>query len=837
MSLTFNKVGEVEKVALLGRGAMGAVWKVKVKDDDSKTYAMKTVDLAGMKQSEQKRALNEVKVLKKFDHQNIVRFVAAQTANNSLEILQELVDGGDLGQFISGQDGTPVDDMIASSIFVQVCRALAYLHGERCLHRDLKPSNIFLTKSGMVKLGDFGVSKLLTDSTVTNRRTCVGSPYYMAPEICEGQDYNAKADVWSLGCVLFELCAAARPFEAPNLGALVLRITRNNRASLPQTVSSPLEKIINSLLVADQTQRPTVGELLEEAALQPFVKSPASRLCLNVAQALGETSTSASHDGLGTLGTLGTVDSWADGSVLGSDDDSDLEKADARPADAPPPRAAPAGSAGGAKPPTPPAPEAAPAERWRDYRGEIIPKDPSLELSQWPGSLHGTLELTASTVQGSRTIAPEATLPPATRVKRADSQGEKTLAGERTLGGEKTRSGERTLNGEKTLVGERTLFGEKTRSGERAPSGEKTRSGERTLSGEKTRSGERAPSGEKTLNGDSLAPRGAGDGRRSESPRGRPGAAEQGAAREKNPYGAGKDQLPALAGGPPLRRSRTGEQERPERGAGEAGRRGPGGAQGSSPAPAGRPSSAGTPQADDDDVAPPDPSFLQHGLIPFNDATAVRKKPVLSSQIAAQRSKPARREKSADQRDSARDRSRQLHAVSAATLGVSESKAALSPRSHASTQGRNASTTAFEKTRDAFYGEMRDPRGLQRVSQRVRQRPGQLPPMEKATITVHAPQPARQQPIPPLLPGEEATSDEEPPARDGGAQRGAHRERGEKLRSGPLGSGRGTPPEKLQSAYPGRSTPDSSRGGAQRFSAALQDGKEMVALRAGSRRR
>ena len=71
----------------------------------------------------------------------------------------------------------------------------------------------------------------------------------------------------------------------------------------------------------------------------------------------------------------------------------------------------------------------------------------------------------------------------------------------------------------------------------------------------------------------------------------------------------------------------------------------------------------------------------------------------------------------------------------------------------------------------------------------------------------------------------------------GGAQRGAHRERGERLRSGPLGSGRGTPPEKLQSAYPGRSTPDSSRGGAQRFSAALQDGKEMVALRAGSRRR
>merc|ERR550514_2054251 len=149
---------------------MGAVWKVQVKEDESKTYALKTVDLAGMKQSEQRRALNEVKVLKKFDHQNIVRFVAATAGANSLEILQELVDGGDLGQFIAGQDGKPVDDVIASSIFVQVCHALAYLHGERCLHRDLKPSNIFLTKSGMVKLGDFGVSKHLTDSTVTNRK-------------------------------------------------------------------------------------------------------------------------------------------------------------------------------------------------------------------------------------------------------------------------------------------------------------------------------------------------------------------------------------------------------------------------------------------------------------------------------------------------------------------------------------------------------------------------------------------------------------------------------------------------------------------------------------------
>ena len=83
---------------------------------------------------------------------------------------------------------------------------LEYIHGRKVLHRDIKVSNIFLTGNNTVKLGDFGISKVL-DATYDQAQTVVGTPYYMSPEVCENKPYTQKSDVWSLGCVLYELCA------------------------------------------------------------------------------------------------------------------------------------------------------------------------------------------------------------------------------------------------------------------------------------------------------------------------------------------------------------------------------------------------------------------------------------------------------------------------------------------------------------------------------------------------------------------------------------------------------------------------------------------------------
>ena len=101
--------------------------------------------------------------------------------------------------------------------------AVQYIHGKRILHRDLKTSNVFLTKNNVVKLGDFGIARVL-DSTLAQAKTVVGTPYYMSPEVCENKNYNYKSDLWALGCILYELCTLKHAFDATNLLGLVFKI-------------------------------------------------------------------------------------------------------------------------------------------------------------------------------------------------------------------------------------------------------------------------------------------------------------------------------------------------------------------------------------------------------------------------------------------------------------------------------------------------------------------------------------------------------------------------------------------------------------------------------------
>ena len=101
--------------------------------------------------------------------------------------------------------------------------ALEYVHGRRVIHRDIKTQNIFLTGNNTIKIGDFGISKVL-ETTCQNANTVVGTPYYMAPEACQSEPYTSKSDVWALGCILYELCSLKKAFEADNLLGLVFKI-------------------------------------------------------------------------------------------------------------------------------------------------------------------------------------------------------------------------------------------------------------------------------------------------------------------------------------------------------------------------------------------------------------------------------------------------------------------------------------------------------------------------------------------------------------------------------------------------------------------------------------
>lgn len=130
---------------------------------------------------------------------------------------------------------------------------LEYIHGRKILHRDIKLTNIFLTGNNTVKLGDFGISRVL-ESTHDSAQTVVGTPYYMSPEVCESKPYTYKSDVWSLGCVLYELCALEHPFNADNLLGLVYKIVQETPKDIPEIYSQDLQDIVNWLLTKDPAQ-------------------------------------------------------------------------------------------------------------------------------------------------------------------------------------------------------------------------------------------------------------------------------------------------------------------------------------------------------------------------------------------------------------------------------------------------------------------------------------------------------------------------------------------------------------------------------------------------------
>ena len=140
--------------------------------------------------------------------------------------------GGDLSQKIKERRGQYFGEDQVLDWFTQICLGMKHIHDRKIIHRDLKGQNVFLTKKGIIQIGDFGIAKVLA-ATVAKARTSVGTPYYLSPEVVQSQPYSLSTDVWSMGVMLYEMCALKPPFDAKSLPMLSMAIIRGKYAEIP----------------------------------------------------------------------------------------------------------------------------------------------------------------------------------------------------------------------------------------------------------------------------------------------------------------------------------------------------------------------------------------------------------------------------------------------------------------------------------------------------------------------------------------------------------------------------------------------------------------------------
>ncbi|CAI2373105.1 unnamed protein product [Moneuplotes crassus] len=263
-----SKAPEVyKKKKLLGEGASGKAYLVQCGSDKSKAV-VKQINVEDMADKDREKTLKESQYMALFKHPNIVRFRENyMTKKGNLCIVMDYCDDGDLYKYLESLD-TKLKEEDILNLFVQICLALKEIHDERIIHRDLKSMNIFLTKRGILKLGDFGIAKLFSTMTV-EARTRIGSPCYLSPEIVSDQPYKQSSDIWSLGVLLYELCCLTPPFAGSNFNDLCENIKIGKYEDIPVFYSEELGQLIKAMLNVDPNMRPTINDILQHPLLVP----------------------------------------------------------------------------------------------------------------------------------------------------------------------------------------------------------------------------------------------------------------------------------------------------------------------------------------------------------------------------------------------------------------------------------------------------------------------------------------------------------------------------------------------------------------------------------------
>lgn len=258
MSLVGRQIGRYRILEQLGQGGMSVVYKGLDTTLD-REVAVKVLHphLAGRAES-RKRLEREAKAVARLHHPNILEVFdfSGEGASESY-LVTEYIRGKTLREFITDETLQPPE--VAAMVVHELAAALAHAHEAGILHRDLKPENVMVREDGVLKLMDFGIAKILDrDEKMTMTGALVGSPAHMAPEIIEGEEAGAEADVFSLGTMLYLFATGRLPFVAPN-------------------TTATLKKILDSIYDDPRQVVPTVSDELAEIIAQCLQRQPASR--------------------------------------------------------------------------------------------------------------------------------------------------------------------------------------------------------------------------------------------------------------------------------------------------------------------------------------------------------------------------------------------------------------------------------------------------------------------------------------------------------------------------------------------------------------------------------
>ncbi|PYI21722.1 G2-specific protein kinase NimA [Aspergillus violaceofuscus CBS 115571] len=289
MAIALAEADKYEVLEKIGCGSFGIIRKVRRKADGF-ILCRKEINYIKMSQKEREQLTAEFNILSSLRHPNIVAYYHREhlKASQDLYLYMEYCGGGDLSMIIKNLKKTNkfAEEEFVWRILSQLATALYRCHygsdpleagsilgpapkqsglkGKQAqmtiLHRDLKPENIFLGSDNTVKLGDFGLSKLMNSQDFAS--TYVGTPFYMSPEICAAEPYTLRSDIWAVGCIMYELCQKEPPFNARTHIQLIQRIREGKFAPLPDFYSPELKNVIASCLRVNPDHRPDTAALI-----------------------------------------------------------------------------------------------------------------------------------------------------------------------------------------------------------------------------------------------------------------------------------------------------------------------------------------------------------------------------------------------------------------------------------------------------------------------------------------------------------------------------------------------------------------------------------------------